>query len=510
MQKRLNFRGWSECVQRMIGGSGEAGPEQRAYSDAHPWSLDRPLLEFEAGDVWTIRDACAGTQIFGDTGSGKTTGSGQAIAKAMLRAGFGGLVLTVKSSETARWRRYMEEVGRRDDLVVFSPESDQRFNFLEYERARAGRGGGLTLNIAQLFVTVMNAGSGKGVGTSDPFWDRALMQLMNNAIDAIRLGGASLSISNLLSVIQSAPQSAGEAESDDWKRESFLFDLLVNARETLESTHDLQDLSVTTRYWLSEFARSMDPDTRGNIVSTFTTLADGFLRGTLREMFCTEVTITPEATLDGRVIVIDLPSKQFMETGRLAQILWMICWQRAVEAAGRGPESRPVFLWADEAQNFITPGMADFVQTVRESKAACVFLTQARSNYLHALGSQHVAGVESFLGIVKTKIFHCNGDPETNEWAQRVISEDWRQQVNYGQADGQSAKKGLTTPPPNRSMNIGLHRMARVFASEFGGLRCGGPPEYAIDAVLFQSGRCFAGGDGNVLRLTFDQDTSCG
>lgn len=469
------------------------------------WSLDRPLLEFEAGDVWTIRDACAGTQIFGDTGSGKTTGSGQAIAKAMLRAGFGGLVLTVKSSETERWRRYMAETGRERDLIVFSPESGQRFNFLEHERSRPGRGRGLTLNIAHLFVSVMNAGSGKGVGGGDPYWDRALTQLMNNTIDALRLGGATLSISNMLEVITSAPRSAGDAESDDWKGGSFLFDLLATAHESLTDHGDRNDLAVTTRYWLQEFAAVMDPDTRGNIVSTFTTLADGFLRGTLRELFCTDVTVSPEATLDGAVIVLDLPSKQFIETGRLAQIVWKICWQRAVEAAGRGPDSRPVFLWADEAQNFITPGEADFVQTVREAKAACVFLTQARSNYLHALGHAHAAAVESFLGIVKTKIFHCNGDPETNEWAQRVISEDWRQQTSFGHNEGRDNKHRPASPMHNRSMNVSRQRMPRVFASEFSALRCGGPPEYAIDAVLFQSGRCFASGDGNTLRLTFDQ-----
>lgn len=470
-----------------------------------PWSLDRPLLEFDAGDVWTIRDACAGTQIFGGTGSGKTTGSGQAIAKAMLRAGFGGLVLTVKSSETERWRRYMAECGREQDLIVFSPESPHRFNFLEYERTRQGRGGGLTLNIAQLFITVMNAGSGSGVSNHDPFWDRALAQLMNNTIDAIRLAGETLSIGNMLRTITSAPQSAAEADDDEWKAGSYLFDLLATAAESLSDPGDREDLAITSQFWLNEFAGVMDPKTRGNIVSTFTTTADGFLRGTLRDLFCTELTLTPEATFEGGVIVVDLPSKQFADTGRLAQILWKLCWQRAVEAAGRGPQSRPVFLWADEAQNFITSKEADFVQTVRESKAACVFLTQARANYMHALGQQNEAAVESMLGIVNTKVFHCNGDPETNQWAERVISEDWRQQSSFGVNENKDPKRPNQSPMDNRSMNVSRQRMARVFASDFSALRCGGPPDHAIDAVLFQSGRRFVGGDGNTLRLTFDQ-----
>ena len=48
------------------------------------------------GDMWRIKDACEGTIIFGGTGSGKTSGSGRAIATSFLSAGFGGLVLCAK------------------------------------------------------------------------------------------------------------------------------------------------------------------------------------------------------------------------------------------------------------------------------------------------------------------------------------------------------------------------------------------------------------------------------
>jgi len=160
-------------------------PEQ---AEVHQWSLDQPLLKFAGKDSWTIGDACEGTLIFGGTGSGKTTGSGQAIAMAMLRAGFGGLVLTVKSEETDRWREYMERCGRSDDLIIFSPESEHRFNFLEYERRRSTRGGGSTGNIVRLFMTVMAVGQEGAKGGGDSaFWDKALKQLLRNILDALRL-----------------------------------------------------------------------------------------------------------------------------------------------------------------------------------------------------------------------------------------------------------------------------------------------------------------------------------
>ena len=47
-----------------------------------PFDLETPLLHFSDSDPWRIRDACEGLQIFGGTGSGKTSGSGQAVARA--------------------------------------------------------------------------------------------------------------------------------------------------------------------------------------------------------------------------------------------------------------------------------------------------------------------------------------------------------------------------------------------------------------------------------------------
>lgn len=67
--------------------------------------LNAPLLQLSPRDAWRLRDACEGTVIFGGTGSGKSSGSGRAIARAFLRAGFGGLVLCAKQDEEReRWK----------------------------------------------------------------------------------------------------------------------------------------------------------------------------------------------------------------------------------------------------------------------------------------------------------------------------------------------------------------------------------------------------------------------
>ncbi|MGY3213943.1 hypothetical protein ACVW2L_002996 [Mucilaginibacter sp. HD30] len=46
--------------------------------------LDRAIYSFNDEEPFTIGNACEGVQIFGGIGSGKTSGSGEALARAYL------------------------------------------------------------------------------------------------------------------------------------------------------------------------------------------------------------------------------------------------------------------------------------------------------------------------------------------------------------------------------------------------------------------------------------------
>ena len=124
----------------------------------YPYSLDEPLLWF-SNYPWRIRDALEGTAILGDTGSGKTSGSGKAMARAMLNAGFGGLVLCKKIDESKDWIRLAEECGRQEQLMIVNPRSGWRFNFLDYSFRRRGEGAGFVENAVQLFMSVIEKGA---------------------------------------------------------------------------------------------------------------------------------------------------------------------------------------------------------------------------------------------------------------------------------------------------------------------------------------------------------------
>ena len=74
---------------------------------------DMALLQLAYGtgknlpeNYWSLNDAFQGVQVFGATGSGKSSGSGQALARAFLDSNMGGLVLTAKTDEVHAWQQY--------------------------------------------------------------------------------------------------------------------------------------------------------------------------------------------------------------------------------------------------------------------------------------------------------------------------------------------------------------------------------------------------------------------
>jgi len=75
-------------------------------------------------------------------------------------------------------------------------------------------------------------------------------------------------------------------------------------------------------------------------------LAEGRWLGPLR------LRVTPEDCLAGKILVIDLPVKEFAEVGQFAAIIWKYLFQRAVERRVVAVNPRPCFLFVDESQIF--------------------------------------------------------------------------------------------------------------------------------------------------------------
>src|SRR5690242_6275942 len=466
------------------------------------WPLDAPLLHFSDHSLytWPIRDACEGTQIFGATGSGKTSGSGRALARDFLENGFGGLVLCAKTDEPEMWERYAGQTGRKADIIRLSRE---QFNFLHYEANRPGAGAGQTENLVTLFMQVAEiANQRQGHASADLYWERAVKQLLRNAVDLLLIADEAVALPELFEIIRTAPQDTQEAESEAWQDNSACFDYIQKASERARENRDVQpEYQLTAKYWLEEFPR-MDNRPRSSIVSLFTTLADSFLRGTLRKLFSTGTTVIPDHTTLGKIILVDLPVKEWSELGQYAAVLMKFMTQKALE---RRPSSdlRPVFIWADEAHYFTTAYDQLFQTTARAARACTVYLTQNYSNYLSALGGESARPkVDSLLGNLQTKIFHQNGDEVTNRWAAQAIGR--RLQYRYGSSVSHtsSARDGSKTVAESEQQVIELDLEPNAFTT----LLKGGPvSQNVVEGIVFQSGRGWSNGR-TWLRALFPQN----
>jgi hypothetical protein len=485
------------------------------------YDLDRVLLRLSQHDVWTLRDSFEGTQIFGATGSGKSSGSGATMARAFLKAGYGGLVLTVKTDEAQLWKDWLKKVGREQDLIHVRLESDWQFNFLEYEAKRRDGGGGLTENIVQLFLHIAeiqqrnNAG-----GKQDPYWHNTLEQLVRNSIELIRLAGESVSLTHLYKVIISAPSSPDMLKNHAFVADSFCSQLLMKAEDRRKdgylAVREELDLELTSAYWMNEFP-ALAEKTRSIIVSSFTSLVDGLQRGAWRQLFSTGTNFGPEDTFEGKIILLDMPIKQYRETGLFAQIILKYIFQQAWERRHVNNDTRPVFLWADEAQYFVTSYDREFLTTARSSRIATVFITQNISNYYASLRTKGdgKAEVDALLGNLSTRIFHSNSDKITNEWAADSIGKDWLLRLTVSQSSSHShTTEGWFSSRPDsystqkqESRSVTKELNYQILPVDFTRLLKGGTASNEkVEGIIQQSGRIWNANRQNYIRVQFYQE----
>jgi len=411
--------------------------------------LDTPLLQISAVDRFTLRDACQGVHVFGGIGSGKTSGSGQAIAAAYLRAGFGGLVLCAKPEEADLWIRYAKQNGRANSLVLFGERGGGGFNFITYELLRQGADG--TGSVVECLMRILEAArltSQNASRSGDAFWEDATRQVLRNTIPILYAATGSVQIPDIIRFVASAPMSHDQLHDPDWQTQSFMFRALAAAKR--DPLHPLRedDFEKTASYWRDEFAQ-LDPKTRSNISISLSTALDRFNRGRLNRAFCGDTTVVPEMTFHGAIIVMDMSALTWNEDGIIAQQLFKFMWQRAVlsrNALAPRHRERPVFLWADEAQYFVNSFDTDFQSTCRSAKACTVFLTQSLPTYYSKMGGENAKHrADMLLANFQTKVFHNSADPETNKWAADTIGRIIQRRGSYNESQSSGHSLGMNT-----------------------------------------------------------------
>lgn len=413
--------------------TGQPSPQPPARID-----MQSPVLLFSDYEAFTLEQCFEGLAVFGGTGSGKSSGSGRAFARAFMRAGFGGLVMCAKPEEVGTWRGYAHEFGRSDDLIVLDGLNANRFNFLEYELLSSGAAISPVNNAVKVLMNVFETVSPGLEDSKDPFWVNSTKSLLKNALTAQIVAYGTASLVGVYKMANSAASDEKEFSSKEWRETSFCWQTLTKMVNAPVQDTPQEDIHAIT-YYFRELWGSMDNKLRTNIVATLSSMIDPFMTGRLREMLCTTTNVLPEMAHHGSIIVLNMPLREWHEDGKIAQQVFKYAFQRATER--RGSRGRPVFLWADEAQEFISEYDAEFQGTARSSRACTVYLTQNINGYKRAMGGKHPeTAAINFLENLKTKIFHANGCPDTNDYAARLIGQDlqMRKSVSQGGNRGEN------------------------------------------------------------------------
>lgn len=479
-----------------------------------PFDLDTPLLYLSPSpdDAFTLRDACSGIQVFGATGSGKTSSVNRAFTMAYLQAGCGALITTTKPGDTEEYLQFCAEAGRLDDVIRFGPDSGYAFNPFRYEQTRPGAGAGHTENIVGLIRTILEAGDigsgGSGSARSnDTFWRKATDQIIRNAVDLLAFAGEPLSLTSIQEVLASAPLSLEEARSGGWQEQSYCWRCLQLANQQTLRESDALDCRATARFWCQDFP-TQDPKTRSNILISYGVMADAFSRGLIRELFSTGLNVVPEMCTAGAIWIIDLPTRVYGDVAKQAACLVKYCWQQAMERRDVQANPRPVALIVDESDQFLTESDIAFQATARSSRICTLLLTQSIAGYQCRLGQGGgMHNTHAFLANLTTKIFTANSDPSTYEFCEQLFGKHWAARANSSvstpqQSGGNKAKDG------GGQISSGTQQAVEAYlqGSEINRLLTGGVANNRqVQALCFQMGRTWAHTGTPVLPVIFEQ-----
>jgi TraM recognition site of TraD and TraG len=325
------------------------------------------------------------------------------------------------------------------------------------------------------------------------------------------LATGQVSVPDLYRVAASTATSLEQVRSEEWRSRSACFRYLKESDTRPKTAGQQRDFELVADYFLCELPALSDK-TRSVILSTFTSMADVLNRGILRDLFTQGCNIDPTATEQGKIIVVNMPLKEYGQVGLYATALWKFAFEKSIERRDVTKSPRPVVLWQDEGQFFLLPS-TDFLftSTSRSARVANVLLTQSISGVVATLagGPAGKAEADAYLSNYGTKIFHANTDPTSNEYAANLIGRCKQFVIsannNYGGSDGWS--NGGWRQQSGRSSGISEIVEYEVQPREFSRLRTGGADNRGeVDAIVFKNGAGFKATGRNWMKVTFKQD----
>lgn len=466
-------------------------------------SFDAPLLRWTSQDIYTTRQLLAGgLLILGGPGSGKTSSSGQVLARAVLGLPrSGGLILAAKPDDRPMWERRFREAKRSADLVIFAPGQAKRFDFLDYEM----RHGGQTRNITRLIMTIGETlrGSDRQQGENSDFWEREQERMLYNAIQILKVARGKVAAEDLQQFVANAPRTPEEIRTPEWQL-GFHNACLQKVYQTPQSTEDLHDGKLATEYWLGELPR-MASKTRTSIETGVNGILHTFNTGLVRSLVSSGSNISPDDMLRGKWILVDMCPSEWSDIGNFINAGWKYLTQKMLLRRVAAEGDSVIGLWIDEYQQFVNSFDQPFLAQSRSHLGYTVALTQNLSGLYSVLkGSHGQHQADALTSCFSHTLVHAS-DPVTAQWASSKLGKKRETFVGGSMNPGGDLWDDLCGRPQFTG-SFSEHYESVLQANVFmNGLRTGGlVNDCMCDAILLRNGQPFSNGQ-NWLAVSFSQ-----
>lgn len=467
--------------------------------------LERAMLNWSTSDPFTARQFVdGGVAIIGRSGSGKSSSSGRALARAVVnQPGSGGLLLAAKPEDRAEWQAIFERAGRANDLLVFGPNEQLRFNIIDKESSA----GGHPRNVTRVLMAVsenLRGGDARGGGEDGDFWRAQQERQLFNGVVVMQQAFGRVTAPDLQRFITTAAQTPAQIATPEWQ-ETFHNQALKAAYAKSKSAIDAHDYEQAADYFLGELPQMADR-TRSSILAGVMGVLHVFNSGIVRELVSTTTNVTPDDTLAGKFVLVDMPPSEWGEIGSFIAASWKYATQRAVLRRRVSEADSVHVIWCDEAQQFVNSFDHQYLAQCRSRRACMVYLTQSRHSFYSVLkGQSGKAEADALLSNFSTKIFHALGDVETAEWASSLVGRE-RQTFHGGSTPPEQGLMGLLCGIGNHTASFSEQFESILQPIEFmRGLRTGGQSNSLMcDAIVVRSGATFASG-ANWMKVAFSQ-----
>jgi hypothetical protein len=471
--------------------------------------LDDELMRLSPLDPWTIRSACQNTIVIGKSGSGKSSGSGDYLLRAVVRyRNSGGALFASKPEDREYFRRVFREERTLKDLFILEPGGEHRFNVLDHERAKGADTRDLTQACMTFKETLSRTQAGGGGGGDDNAAYFALQErlMLHQAIEILLRATGKIDPWAIQCFITGAAISLEETNDDRWKT-AFHNAMLQEAKKNARTDIEKHDVQLAEQYWTFQIPR-MNDRTRTSIEAGALAVLAAMNSGIARDLLSTSTTVSPDVLEERKWLLVNAPIVPGDVTAAVINSAVKYSVQRHILKRQAGPDAPLLCIFSDEFQKLANSYDAMFLAECRSHRGCLIALTQsihAMYANLHGKGGEHQT--DALLTNFGHVVVHTVGDAKTAQYFSSLLGNRRELFINVSMQPRQEELFDVLMRGSTASVSCSEKYEPILQPAVFlSGLRVGGPENgNIVDGVVIRSGQPFRATNENYLITSFRQ-----